>query len=79
MFSLITRVTEEGKLFIIGDPTQTDIKQENGLSWLFNFVEKHSLHEYIEIIEATSDEIVRGGLCKAFVKAMEKENINEIN
>lgn len=73
MFSIITRLTEDGKLFIIGDPTQTDIKQQNGLSWLEQFVEKHSLHEHIEIIKATSDDIVRGGLCQAFVKAMEKD------
>lgn len=73
MFSIITRVTEEGRLFIIGDPTQTDIKTLNGLTWLEAFVEKHDLHEHIEIIRATSDEIVRGGLCKSFVKAMEKE------
>lgn len=73
MFSIITRLTEDGKLFIIGDPTQTDIKQQNGLSWLEQFVEKHSLHEHIEIIKATSDDIVRGGLCKAFVKAMEED------
>jgi len=73
MFSIVTRVTEDGKLFIIGDPTQTDIKTLNGLSWLEDFVEKHSLQEYIEIIKATSDDIVRGGMCKAFVKAMEAE------
>lgn len=73
MFSIVTRLTEDGKLFILGDPTQTDIKGQNGLSWLESFVEKHSLQEYIEIIKATSEEIVRGGLCKAFVQAMEKE------
>ncbi len=71
MFSLLTRVTEDGKLFIIGDPVQTDLKQESGLVWLAKFVEKYQLQEYIEIIEATSDDIVRSGLCKAFVKAME--------
>lgn len=74
MFALITRVTEEGKLFVIGDPVQTDMKQESGLVWLYNFVKRNNLHEYIEIIEATSDDIVRGGLCKAFVQAMEKED-----
>lgn len=73
MFSLITRVTEEGKLFIIGDPVQTDLKQESGLVWLYDFVQKHNLHDFIEIIEGTSEDIVRGGLCKAFVQAMEKE------
>ena len=75
MFSLITRVTEEGKLFIIGDPVQSDLKHESGLVWLYDFVEKHELQDYIEIIEGTSDQIVRGGLCKAFVKAMESENL----
>lgn len=74
MFSLITRVTEDGRLFVIGDPVQTDMKQESGLVWLANFVEKHNLQEYIEIIHGTSDSIVRGGLCKAFVKAMEEDS-----
>lgn len=73
MFSLITRVTEDGKLFIIGDPVQTDMKTESGLVWLYSFVDKHGLHNHIEVIEATSDDIVRGGLCKDFVKAMESE------
>lgn len=77
MFSIVTRVTEEGKLFIIGDPTQKDLKVESGLEWLENFVEKHQLQEYIEIITATSDDIVRGGLCKAFVKAKESETNKE--
>lgn len=74
MFALITRVTEEGKLFIIGDPVQTDLKQQSGLVWLYDFVQKHNLQDYIEIIEGTSEDIVRGGLCKAFVQAMEKED-----
>lgn len=73
MYSIVTRVTGDGRLFILGDPTQTDIKGQNGLSWLKEFVLKHSLQEHIEIIEATSDDIVRGGMCKAFVKAMESE------
>lgn len=76
MFSLLTRVTEDGKLFLIGDPTQNDLKQESGLIWLEKFVAKHQLEDHIEIITATSDEIVRGGLCKAFVKAMEEERLN---
>lgn len=73
MFSIITRVTDGGKLFIIGDPNQTDLKQESGLTWLFNFVQTHKLENHIELIKATSEDIVRGGLCKAFVQAMEQE------
>lgn len=74
MYSIITRLTEDGKLFILGDPTQTDIKQKNGLDWLEEFVTRHGLDEYIEILRAASDNIVRGGLCKAFVQAKEREN-----
>ena len=74
MFSIITRVTEKGRLFIIGDPTQNDLKQESGLVWLMDFVAKHNLQEHIEVITATSDDIVRGGMCKSFVKAMERES-----
>jgi phosphate starvation-inducible PhoH-like protein len=73
MYSVITRLTENGRMFIIGDPTQTDLKKECGLTWLKNFVKKHNLEEYIEVIEGTSDDIVRGELCKAFVKAKESE------
>lgn len=73
MFSIITRVTEDGRLFIIGDPVQTDMKIESGLVWLDKFVTKHNLQEHIEVISATSDDIVRGGLCKAFVKAKESD------
>ena len=75
MFSIITRVTEEGRLFLIGDPVQNDMREESGLVWLAKFVEKHNLQEYIEIIHATSDDIVRSNLTKAFVKAMEEDKV----
>jgi len=75
LYTMITRMQEGSKLFLLGDTAQSDIRGENGLQWLEKFVEENpDLSKHIKIIKATSDEIVRGGLCKAMVKAREKEN-----
>lgn len=71
MYTMITRVADGGKLIILGDPTQRDLKGEDGITWLKSFVERHKLHEHFTFIEADSDDIVRSGLCKDIVKARE--------
>lgn len=73
MYALLTRVTEGGKLFILGDISQTDMGKANGLRWLFNFVERHGLDDVVEVVTATSDDIVRGDACKRIVQAREKD------
>ena len=71
---MLTRIAEGGVLILIGDATQTDLRGETGIEWLINFVNRHEeLREFVGIVEGTSDDIVRGGLCKAIVKAREKE------
>ena len=75
LYTMITRMQEGSKLFLLGDTAQSDIRGENGLQWLEKFVEENpALSKHIKIIKADSDHIVRGGLCKAMVKAKEKEN-----
>jgi phosphate starvation-inducible PhoH-like protein len=76
MYSLITRVNDGAQLIIMGDETQTDIHGENGLSWLRSFIKRHKLQHKVAIIETNSDDIVRGDLCKSFVKAMEEDRKN---
>ena len=75
MYTLLTRMGENGKLIVLGDRTQNDLGgRKTGIEWLTEFVENHSeVAEYVKIIRATSDDIVRGGLCKATVKAKEKD------
>jgi len=74
MFTILTRIEENGKLIILGDPNQNDLRGENGIQWLKLFVKNNpELLEYIQIVTATSDDIVRGGLCKKVVKAKEKQ------
>lgn len=76
LYTMLTRMEEGAKLILIGDGTgqQTDIKGINGIDWLTKFVENNpELQKHIKVITATSEDIVRGGLCKAMVKAKEKE------
>ena len=77
-YTLITRVAEGGKLILIGDSTQNDLKGKTGLQWLREFIERHSLQDYFEFITATSDDIVRSDICAASVKAREKDVQNNI-
>lgn len=75
IYTLLTRLEEGGKLILIGDPNQSDLRGENGIDWLKGFVSRNpNLSKHIKIIEATSEDIVRGGLCKAMVQAREREN-----
>lgn len=74
LYTMITRMQEGSKLFLLGDTAQSDIRGENGLQWLEKFVKDNpELSMHIKIVKADSDQIVRGGLCKAMVKAKEKE------
>lgn len=72
MYTILTRLGE-GKLILLGDLTQSDIKGENGLAWLEDFIyDNPELDEYVTIVSATSDDIVRSGFCKLVVKARER-------
>lgn len=81
LYTMLTRMEEGAKLILIGDDSghQTDIKGENAISWLKRFVNNNpELQEFIKIIEADSDDIVRSGLTKAMVKAREKESGGQV-
>lgn len=71
LLSLVTRVTENAQLIVLGDPMQTDIRGVNGIDWLVKFSERHDLGDLIGVCEGESDDIVRSGICKRVVKAAE--------
>ena len=74
IYTMLTRIEDGGKLILIGDPNQNDLRGENGIDWIESFVERNpELTAHIKIIKATSDDIVRSGLCKAMVQAKERE------
>lgn len=74
IYTMLTRMEEGSKLILIGDPNQTDIKGENGIDWLVKFVANNpNLQKHIKVIQASSANIVRSGLCKEMVISKEKE------
>lgn len=73
MYTMVTRLADGGKLIILGDPNQKDQSGEDGITWLLNFVDRHKLHDYFGYVEAGSEYIERGGVCKAMVQAMERD------
>ena len=75
-YSIMTRLGETSQLFCMGDTAQHDMRGESGLDWATNFIDKHDLYEFAELVDGDSDDIVRSGFCKAVVKAMESEKPN---
>lgn len=71
--SIVTRLGEDAKLVLCGDPKQTDIRGQNGLDYIQHIVEKYGIPS-VGVIEFTSDDIVRSDLVKQFVMAFEKEH-----
>lgn len=71
--AFVTRQGDNSTMVINGDTTQTDLKELSGLNYIVDLAKTHpSLQEYVDIINFTSEDIVRSGICKAWVEAFEK-------
>lgn len=68
---ILTRVGENCRLILSGDLGQSDISNP-GLSYFLSLVEKYNI-EGVGVTQFTSDDIVRCGFVKSFVKALEKD------
>lgn len=69
IITLITRTGEFSKVFIIGDPEQTDIGNKSGFTKVFNlFDDVDSKENGIFTFKFTEDDIVRSGLVKYIIK-----------
>jgi phosphate starvation-inducible PhoH-like protein len=79
LYSILTRITEDGKLILLGDKTQSDVKGKDGLTWLREFVERHNLWDTVEFIEGDSEDIVRSEFVKRIVQARENDTGNYAN
>lgn len=73
MYTICTRMADGGKAIILGDPTQKEKAGTDGISWLLDFTKRHGMEDRVGYVEATSDDIERGGFCKAMVKGREKD------
>jgi phosphate starvation-inducible protein PhoH and related proteins len=73
LFTLITRIGEFSKVFILGDPDQSDINGNSGFSKMISqFNDEESRENGIHIVEFTEDDIVRSGLVQFIIKKVKK-------
>lgn len=70
MIAIITRY-ESGRIVLLGDPIQNDLKSESGLVWLNKFAARNGLD--IPIVNYQLKDIVRSGMVKKFLTALYKE------
>jgi len=73
LFTLITRTGEFTKVFILGDPEQSDINGKSGfIKMLGHFDDEESRQNGIHVFRFTEDDIVRSGLVKFIIKKIKK-------
>ena len=71
LVTLITRVGEFSKLFICGDPDQSDINGKSGFTSIMNvFDDEDSKNNGIHIFKFDEEDIVRSGLVKFILKKL---------
>lgn len=71
VISITTRLGEESKLILLGDPFQTDLKGENGLVWFDKIADKYELN--IPSVHFTLDDVVRSKIVKDILIALYQE------
>lgn len=72
--AVVTRLGQNSKLVLSGDFKQTDIGLSSGLQRLLDIVTKNpSLQALTGTTRFTSADVIRSGLCKEWVIALEKE------
>jgi phosphate starvation-inducible PhoH-like protein len=75
LFTLITRIGEFSKVFILGDPDQSDINGKSGFSnMMSNFDDDESKNNGIYAFHFTDDDIVRSKLVKFIIKKVKKSS-----
>jgi|SRR5579862_750919 len=73
LFTLITRTGEFSKVFILGDPDQSDINGKSGfLKMMSHFEDDESRANGIHVFKFTEDDIVRSALVKFIIKKVKK-------
>ena len=73
LFTLITRTGEFSKMFILGDPEQSDINGKSGFIKMMSFFDdEESKTNGIQVFRFTDDDIVRSGIVQFIIKKVRK-------
>ncbi len=74
--TLITRVGEFSKVFILGDPDQSDINGKSGFIKMMNhFEDTESRENGIHTFKFDEDDIVRSALVRFIIKKLKQTNV----
>ena len=74
LFTLITRTGEFSKVFILGDPEQSDINGRSGFTKMMSmFNDEDSIQNGIHCFQFNEEDIVRSGLVKYIIKKTRTE------
>ena len=77
LFTFITRIGEFSKVFVLGDPEQSDLKNGNrgGFEQMISyFDDEESRQNGIHVFRFTEDDIVRSGLVQFIIRKVREEN-----
>ena len=73
LITLITRIGEFSRVFILGDPDQSDINGKSGFVKVMNlFDDQESKDNGIHVFKFTEDDVVRSGLVAYIIKKIKK-------
>lgn len=73
MKAMLTRVGEGSQIILDGDVEQADIKEQSGLAKIVHLAKKHQMD--VPVIEFTVEDVVRSGICKAWLKVFRDEGL----
>ena len=78
MLSIVTRISDQCTLVIMGDDSQRDIPGKSGLSWAIDFFTRHKM-EGVGIVDFNSpDDVVRSGIGRDIAHALIEDRANNI-
>lgn len=75
IFTFLTRIGPKCKIFILGDPSQSDLNKslQGGFEYFCNvFNDEESRNQGIHVFKFTEDDIIRSDLVKFIVKKLNK-------
>lgn len=75
MKCIVTRLSKGGKIILIGDTLQSDLKKgESGLDWLIYMVDKYDI-KGVDWVDFKPEHCVRSGIVRDFLFAFDEEGV----
>ena len=76
LVTLVTRIGEFSKVFILGDPDQSDINGKSGFLKMMNsFDDNESRENGIHTFKFDEDDIVRSALVRFIIKKLKQSGV----